>query len=214
MLQDQIKAAMKKSELLRSLTPQAETTLLEKSKTLVKRQGEVILLTGEEVLGLYLVVSGSVGVYPKRGAKQIATMACGDVFGEMSFLEHRKASSTIIAESPTVEIQLFSNPLVTQALDADVNFAKSFFHAVALSLSRRLRSSNQFITEELRRGQEIAAKLTSAMEDLKSEALRVYKQSEAPSSEMNKVHAFVNELIKSLTSMEERVAAAWDQQKS
>ena len=214
MTQENIKDAMKKSELLRSLSPEAATALLEKSKTLSKRQGDVILLTGEEVLGLYMVVSGSVGVYPKRGAKQIATMGPGDVFGEMSFLEHRKASSTIVAEAAAVEIQLFANPLVTQVLEADVHFAKSFYHAVSLSLSRRLRSNNQFITEELRRGQEIGAKLKAAMEDLKAEALRVYKQSDTQTSEMNKVHAFVNEIIKSLTSMEERVTATWDQQKS
>jgi len=196
------------------LSAEASVGLLEKSKTLVKRQGDVILLTGEEVLGLYMLASGTVGVYPKRGAKQIATLGAGDVFGEMSFLEHRKASSTIMAETPSVEIQLFSYQAVSQALEADAQFAKNFFYAMSLNLSRRLRANNQFIIEELRRGQEIGVKLKTAMEDLKNEALRVYKQADPQTAEMGKVHAFVNELLKSLTTMEDRVNVAWEQQKS
>jgi CRP-like cAMP-binding protein len=213
MTREKIKDAMRKSELLGSIDLGLADEFLDKSQTLIKRRGDPILLTGEEVLGLYLVVSGTVGVYPKRDAKQIAAMGPSDMFGEMSFVEQRKASSCIIAESSEVAVQLFAKPLILQRLESDVDFAKIFFQVVSLSLSKRLRANNQFIAEELRKGQENATRLMSAMEDLKSEAKRISKQSETQTSEMNKIHGFVNELIQSLTSMEERVTSTWIQQR-
>jgi CRP-like cAMP-binding protein len=211
MTHEKITDAIKKSELLKSMPDETIAFLLQKSITISKRQGDTILLTGGEVLGLYLVVSGSLGVFPQRGGKQIASLGSGDIFGEMSFLERRKASSAIVAESSMVEIVLFSNQQVTAALESNVHFAKNFYHAMSLSLSRRLRSNNVFLSEELRRGHEISTKLFAAMEDLKSAALRIAKQTEAPTAEVSKVGSFINELIKSLNSMEDKVASVWDQ---
>src|SRR4051794_37760573 len=60
--------------------------------------GEVLVREGDFAYELMAIEAGTADVH--RGADTIATLAAGDVFGEVGWLENRPRSATIVATSP------------------------------------------------------------------------------------------------------------------
>lgn len=101
--------------------------------------GETLIRSGSPVEMLYIVIEGSFSVTLDTGSV-IATLAAGDILGEMSLVEKRPPTVSVSAETaatvlavPQVQIQ--------RRLAAEPSFAGRFYRALAVFLSDRLRST-------------------------------------------------------------------------
>lgn len=106
--------------------------------------GERLVREGEANDALYLIESGSVGIWraedDARHRLHLATLGPGDSFGEMSALKGEAASATLVAETPTT-LRRFTL--------ADLPTADGLRERVALNLARtvvdRLSSTNDAV---------------------------------------------------------------------
>lgn len=103
------------------------------------RAGEALIDAGREVRDLYFVVAGEFEVLIDRD-RVVARLAQGDVAGEMSFVENRLPSASVIATSPA-QVLAVPRAAMTEHLARDVGFAARFYHAMAVFLSDRLRTA-------------------------------------------------------------------------
>jgi CRP-like cAMP-binding protein len=70
--------------------------------------GTDLIREGENVPGLYIVLSGAVDVWKRDGDQKVllATLSTGEVFGEMSLLNATKASASVTAAQRTTVLLL------------------------------------------------------------------------------------------------------------
>lgn len=101
--------------------------------------GEVLIAAGREVQELYFVTDGSLAVTAPSGAP-IATVAVGDVLGEMSFVEKRLPSASVTALEYARVLAIPLEALLA-VFEQDQGFAARFYRALAVFLSDRLRSA-------------------------------------------------------------------------
>ena len=122
-----------------------------KSKVLFvrKKTGEAIALSGEPVVGIYIVIKGEVGVYPPGSKKPFSTLKPGTAFGEMSFLDGSKASATIRTEKPETEVACISYQLLQTLLKDSPQLAAGMYRGIAVSLAQKLRTTNEKISSEV-----------------------------------------------------------------
>lgn len=67
-------------------------------------EGDVIFDTGDEGVGVFLIVDGQVEVL--RDGTSLAKLGAGDVFGEMALIDHYRRSATVRALAPTKTIMI------------------------------------------------------------------------------------------------------------
>ena len=72
--------------------------------------------------------------------KHIAHIGAGEIVGEMSFLESRAPSVSVIA-SQTTAIYCISKELMNSRLANNLEFKANFYYAISLFLSDRLRKT-------------------------------------------------------------------------
>src|SRR5262249_5600780 len=107
-----------------------------------KRQldpGTTIIEQGRPIQNLYIILDGFLGVWVQaRGDTMIARLGCGEIVGEMSFVDGRPPSATVRAVTKAV-VLAFSREQFAAHLEEDTAFAAHFFRGVAMFLSDRLR---------------------------------------------------------------------------
>jgi CRP-like cAMP-binding protein len=64
----------------------------------------VVLQQGQEAPGLFVMLAGAAGV--ARDGKALATLASGDVFGEISLLTGQPATATVSTASKVFALEL------------------------------------------------------------------------------------------------------------
>jgi len=102
--------------------------------------GEVIWGRGEEGLGMYIVVEGSVEAIltDTSGPRRLGTLGTGETFGEMSLLEETPRSIDLIAaESPTRLLSLF-RPDLAKLIEGHPRLGNKLAFELARNLARRL----------------------------------------------------------------------------
>lgn len=103
--------------------------------------GDKLITKGCEIDSLYIILSGKLSVYDEKREKQnIALLSVGEVVGEMSFLESRLPSVSVIATEPS-SVFYISRELIKTRLSSNVEFRANFYYALALFLSNRLRKT-------------------------------------------------------------------------
>ena len=127
------------------LTHKELQTLLESAEKCTFEAGETIVRQGSSGAFLYVIVEGRVSVLKaapegsgKHAPRELAQLAAGDCFGEMSLVDRDSRSASVIALTPCVlirinELACWSHP---------VSSAK-IFHNIARTLSRRLRAMDE-----------------------------------------------------------------------
>lgn len=103
--------------------------------------GDKLISKGEEINNLFIILSGKLAVYTSDDPHQvIATLEAGEIVGEMSFLESRPPSVSVIVTEEAVVYQI-PREAINNRLRTNMEFKANFHYALALFLSNRLRKT-------------------------------------------------------------------------
>ena len=103
--------------------------------------GTILIREGVPIDAMYIVLDGAFTVYlAALGNQEIAKLLRGEVVGEMSFVSARPPSATVKALKDSLVLSIPRAPLAAK-LEKDVAFAARFYHALAVFLADRLRST-------------------------------------------------------------------------
>jgi CRP-like cAMP-binding protein len=111
----------------------------------VFKENEPIFWEGEPGVGMYIVKSGSVGIYKitsDRGKKEIAVLEAGEFFGELALLDESPRSATCIARERSEIIGLF-RPDLFNILAKKPRLGNKFLLQLAVVVGERLKGSNK-----------------------------------------------------------------------
>lgn len=113
-----------------------------------------IIEENRESPGLFLTESGEVHVVKKMspvsdmGRETIAKLGPGDHFGEMSLIDGKPASASVIASEPTICF-VIKNEVYKKMIKEHPIIALKMYQFFAMSLCDRLRRTDAFLMEEL-----------------------------------------------------------------
>lgn len=102
--------------------------------------GTKLIQKDSNIENLYIVLTGQLSVYGNTEHDQIALLGSGEIVGEMSFLESRPPSVNVIATTHT-SVFVISKDLIYRRMESHPEFKASFYYALALFLSNRLRKT-------------------------------------------------------------------------
>lgn len=102
--------------------------------------GDRLIRKGETIENLYIVLSGQLAIADNLSQKHIAHIGAGEIVGEMSFLESRQPSVSVIATQP-VAVYSISKELMNNRLVNNLEFKANFYYGISLFLSNRLRKT-------------------------------------------------------------------------
>ena len=103
--------------------------------------GDVLIHEGTPVDAVFVVVDGLLAVRTKLTADaNIASLRSGEIVGEMSFVDSKPPSASVLALEPSVLLAIPRTAL-TAKLQDDVAFAARFYRSLAVFLSDRLRTT-------------------------------------------------------------------------
>ncbi len=109
-------------------------------------EGEMLIEKGGAGDGLYIIDSGRVSVKLSKNGENVATMGEGEYIGEMSLLDREPRSAYIFCESPGRALFLPGEEFMSLIKETPRTGSKVLF-VLALTLSRRLRSTNRQLRE-------------------------------------------------------------------
>ncbi len=124
---------LKGVELFAALQGQDVLDIALAAEEVDKAAGEEIVREGELDDSLYIVVSGTVGVY--RGNQMVAQLKEGEVFGELALLDPAPRSATVRAVSDSTLLRV-EREVFLDLLRANHEIAEG----VTRMLARRLRA--------------------------------------------------------------------------
>ncbi len=130
------------SDVFHFLTSGDLRLLAEKAKRVTYDAGEIVLCEGREAKGIFVLRSGRVKI-EKRFSKApytIATLGPGEVFGEVSFIDSRLASASVLAVEAS-EADILEKAEVFSLLASVPRLSSRFYQSLALKLSERLRAT-------------------------------------------------------------------------
>lgn len=105
------------------------------------KAGETLIQRDEAVDNLFIVLSGHLSIRDGiTNINEIATVGSGEVLGEMSFLEARPPSVSVIA-SENCEVYVIPKRFIETRMEKDLQFKSNFYFGLALFLSNRLRKT-------------------------------------------------------------------------
>jgi CRP-like cAMP-binding protein len=109
-----------------------------------------IVIEGETTSGMYVILKGSVGIY-KGSARSISdhrvtTLSVNKCFGEMSLLDSKPRSATVVADSKTTLFYLRREALQNY-LEQNPETALKFYRNCSLVLASRLRDLDEEFLE-------------------------------------------------------------------
>jgi CRP-like cAMP-binding protein len=101
------------------------------------RAGTILIEQGKPVNTLYIVLDGTLGV-SIGGGRQPIRLGCGELVGEISFVDSRPPSATVTVLEDAVVLALSRRELAAK-LEADPAFAARFYRFLGIFLAHRLR---------------------------------------------------------------------------
>jgi CRP/FNR family transcriptional regulator, cyclic AMP receptor protein len=103
--------------------------------------GKVLIREGAPIEAVFIVLTGTLKISVNQlTGHEIARLSSGEVVGEISFLDMRLPTATVSALEETTLLAI-PRQLLSRKLSEDTGFASRFYRAIALSLSERLRST-------------------------------------------------------------------------
>ena len=115
--------------------------MLNSGSKLVLETGDRLMNKGEAIDSLYIILSGQLAVCTGNNHSEcVAKLEAGEIVGEMSLIESRPPSVSVIVTQPSVVYRL-SRDKINSRLLTNPEFKASFYFALALFLSNRLRNT-------------------------------------------------------------------------
>jgi CRP-like cAMP-binding protein len=110
--------------------------------------GTVLVEQGRPIDAVFVVLDGlfSVAVGGPQ-PRELQRIGCGEVVGELSFLDSRPPAATVRAVEPSAVLAIPRATLATK-LTADAPFAARFYHALGILLASRLRNNLGYMPGE------------------------------------------------------------------
>jgi CRP-like cAMP-binding protein len=134
---------MESKQIFAFLEPAEESALLAAAPTQLFDRGKVILDQNIKMQAIYVIDSGSVSVERQEGhlAVELAILARGEFFGELSFVDGAPTSARVVAREVT-GVRIIDAALVKTHSDADPYFAVRLYRSIAAILVERLRTTS------------------------------------------------------------------------
>lgn len=134
---DKIQRYIEKVDLFHGLSPEEVIKIFAKGMTMRCVKGETLFYKGTIGSQMYVVLGGKIGVYD--GAKHIATLTTGDMFGEMALVNKEPRSATVLALEDS-HLFVLSESTFERLLTKRV--AIRMLLNIVRTLSQRLKDSN------------------------------------------------------------------------
>jgi CRP-like cAMP-binding protein len=115
--------------------------LLSAGHRLDLKPGDTLIREGEPINELFLVVDGTLGVrVAALQNKEVARAMAGEVLGEISFVDSRPPSASVVAVERS-SVLAVPRERLKQRLEEEPWFAARFYRALAVFLADRLRTT-------------------------------------------------------------------------
>jgi CRP/FNR family cyclic AMP-dependent transcriptional regulator len=107
--------------------------------------GAVLIREGSTIEDIFVVLDGKLSVLIKAmGDLEVASLLSGEIVGEISFVDSRPPSATVVAAQDS-HLLVLSRHVLNSKLNADAAFAARFYKAVATLLADRLRKTTSHL---------------------------------------------------------------------
>jgi CRP-like cAMP-binding protein len=138
---------------LQYLSPNDWTLIRAKSVGRSFKLGEEIIKQGALSENIFIIRKGeaSVELAGTNSRAIVATLAPGDICGEISFLERGRSTAAVIAKDEQVEVDEISAGELREIFEAFPRLASRFYLSVALILAQRLRDTSRELAREMAR---------------------------------------------------------------
>ena len=101
-------------------------------------EGDVLVTQGEPIELLAIILSGECAI--DVDGERISAVGSGEIIGELSFLDSRPPSASVIATEETFVLAI-SRTKLKNKLDTDMAFASRFYQGIGVALAHRLREA-------------------------------------------------------------------------
>lgn len=98
--------------------------------------GTELISEGSNFDTVYFILDGQLSVWV--GSFKLANVTSGDILGEMSLVDSRKASASVKCDTEAVLLAI-SKEKLSDRLKIDIGFAARFYKAIAVFLADRMR---------------------------------------------------------------------------
>jgi CRP/FNR family cyclic AMP-dependent transcriptional regulator len=107
--------------------------------------GTTLIQEGSPIEDIFVVLDGKLTVLVKAvGDREIAALLAGEVVGEMSFVDSRPPSASVVATLDS-HLLVLSREVLNNKMKTDNAFAGRFYKAVATLLADRLRKTTSHL---------------------------------------------------------------------
>jgi CRP/FNR family transcriptional regulator, cyclic AMP receptor protein len=138
MLADEVDGMRKALYILGSLDDRDIEWMARSGTKVSLSPGEILIREGKPIEFLYILIEGQLSVRTGKIAdKQIAVLLPGEIVGEISFVDNRKPTASVLALQDSRLLALPRSEL-TMKLARDSGFASRFYRAIAIFLADRL----------------------------------------------------------------------------
>lgn len=115
--------------------------MIQNGQKIELKTGDKLIQKGNYVDNLYILLSGQLSIFSDETEnEEIATLGAGEIVGEMSFLESRPPSVSVISKKSAVVYKISRN-VIEARLSSNPDFKANFYYSLALFLSNRLRKT-------------------------------------------------------------------------
>lgn len=103
--------------------------------------GTIIVDQGVSIDSLFVLLDGQLSIFNKANPKTaLNNLYAGEVIGEISFVDSRPPIASVRAETRSQLVRVHKE-LLKAKINRDLGFAARFYHALALFLADRMRST-------------------------------------------------------------------------
>ena len=130
----------------------SKSFLTESDLKLLEEKGEVVSYKAKQIIvhqqspctKLYWIKKGIIQIDFDRlyGHDVLGYLNEGDIFGEVSFMDHAETSASASAVKDA-EILEVPRDVLESILEQDISLAARFYRTLAMTLARRIRASNR-----------------------------------------------------------------------
>lgn len=104
------------------------------------KAGSTLIVEGQKIDHVCIVLEGAFAVrVAALQNKEVAQLRAGEIVGEMSFVDSRPPSASVVALEDSLVLSIPSSELTTRLNDP--NFAARFYRSLAVFLANRLRNT-------------------------------------------------------------------------